>query len=249
MEASKNKIKIKLLLLTLVHAVVLLHLPLHLHAPFPDVGGSQDSRPSLPVLPGCSRMLEKSLSILHPVPPCCPQSSVQRPLGSIVPFLWIFCGGKKKQPSWVAHFWQIRVSTLFFLHSCVETIPSGTAWVAGSRWGSTQRRSEEEVRGKVGLVFLWVSPQGTAVYVQMWNSQCLRSDIVKWQPKQILLQSYSSHVQVSFWLPTIPILTVLGHPECPHFHSPSILILLTLGQSVWLYSEGDVCSLAQYLHF
>ena len=144
MEASKNKIKIKLLLLTLVHAVVLLHLLLHLHAPFPDVGGSQDSRPSLPVLPGCSRMLEKSLSILHPVPPCCPQSSVQRPLGSIVPFLWIFCGGKKKTTLLGGTF-----LTNKSLHLVLPAFLCGdnSLWDSLGSWEQVGLNSEEKWRG------------------------------------------------------------------------------------------------------
>ena len=42
---SWRPLKIKLLLLTLVHEVVLLHLLLHLHAPFAVAVGCQDSRP------------------------------------------------------------------------------------------------------------------------------------------------------------------------------------------------------------
>lgn len=55
------------------------------------------------------------------------------------------------------HFWQIKFSTLFYLHSLVEII------LSEGRWGSSQHRSEMEVRGEEGFVFPLVHPLVTAV--------------------------------------------------------------------------------------
>lgn len=61
------------------------------------------------------------------------------------------------------HSLQIKFSALFYLHSLVEIILSGTVWVAGGRWGSSQSRSEMKVRGEGRVVFPSVDQLMTAV--------------------------------------------------------------------------------------